>query len=88
MQFTDLNPDLTPFQRRYVTYVKRCDELERKIRFFTGEITKFGIDAASAGDIKTFLSTPVLSKDDTKATSTQILENLESSRTTNRNSRN
>ena len=78
MQFTDLNPDLTPFQRRYVTYVKRCDELERKIRFFTGEITKFGIDAASAGDIKTFLSTPVLSKDDTKATSTQILENLES----------
>jgi hypothetical protein len=22
-----LNPDLTPFQRRYVSYVKRCDEL-------------------------------------------------------------
>ena len=38
MQFTDLNPELTPFQRRYVTYVKRCDEIERKIRYLNGEV--------------------------------------------------
>jgi V-type H+-transporting ATPase subunit a len=41
IQFTDLNPELTPFQRRYVSYVKRCDELERKLRFFAMEIDKF-----------------------------------------------
>lgn len=33
-QFADLNPELTPFQRRYVTVLKRCDEMERKIRAF------------------------------------------------------
>jgi V-type H+-transporting ATPase subunit a len=43
VQFTDLNTELTPFQRRYVSGVKRCDELERKVRFFTGEIEKFGL---------------------------------------------
>eukprot|EP00529_Nitzschia_sp_RCC80_P004738 CAMPEP_0113505270 /NCGR_PEP_ID=MMETSP0014_2-20120614/35213_1 /TAXON_ID=2857 /ORGANISM="Nitzschia sp." /LENGTH=911 /DNA_ID=CAMNT_0000400543 /DNA_START=18 /DNA_END=2753 /DNA_ORIENTATION=+ /assembly_acc=CAM_ASM_000159 len=56
MQFTDLNPDLTPFQRRYVSYVKRCDELERKLRFFAAEIEKFDLDMASAGTIDTFLA--------------------------------
>mmetsp|Transcript_13957 Transcript_13957/g.15823 ORF Transcript_13957/g.15823 Transcript_13957/m.15823 type:complete len:101 (-) Transcript_13957:242-544(-) len=40
IQFTDLNPELTPFQRRYVSYVKRCDELERKLRFFNAGIEK------------------------------------------------
>jgi V-type H+-transporting ATPase subunit a len=34
IQFTDLNVELTPFQRRFVAYVKRCDEIERKIRYF------------------------------------------------------
>ena len=32
IQFQDLNPELTPFQRRYVTYIKRFDEIERKVR--------------------------------------------------------
>ena len=34
VQFQDLNPSLTPFQRRYVGSVKRCDEMERILRFF------------------------------------------------------
>jgi V-type H+-transporting ATPase subunit a len=36
LQFIDLNPELTPFQRRYVAYIKRCDEIERKIRYVAG----------------------------------------------------
>lgn len=55
IQFTDLNPDLTPFQRRYVSYVKRCDELERKLRFFTNEIEKFELDMQSAGSVDAFI---------------------------------
>ena len=27
IQFVDLNPDLTPFQRQFVSYIKRCDEV-------------------------------------------------------------
>ena len=38
IQFTDLNPDLTAFQRRYVAYIKRIDELERKLSFFGEEV--------------------------------------------------
>jgi V-type H+-transporting ATPase subunit a len=56
IQFTDLNPDLTPFQRRYVSYVKRCDELERKLRFFAGECDRFSLEVASAGDADDFLT--------------------------------
>ena len=57
LQFTDLNPEQTPFQRRYVSYIKRyhvrliycaeyqhrCDELERKLRYMGTEIDKFGL---------------------------------------------
>lgn len=38
IQFTDLNPELTAFQRRYVAYMKRIDELERKLNFFGEEV--------------------------------------------------
>ena len=38
IQFTDLNPELTAFQRRYVAYIKRIDELERKLAFFGEEV--------------------------------------------------
>lgn len=77
IQFTDLNPELTPFQRRYVAYVKRCDELERKLRYFSVEIEKFGIETTSAGSVDTFLETPALTSDNAKANGTQILEGLE-----------
>mmetsp|Transcript_42472 Transcript_42472/g.102300 ORF Transcript_42472/g.102300 Transcript_42472/m.102300 type:complete len:880 (+) Transcript_42472:208-2847(+) len=77
IQFTDLNPELTPFQRRYVSYVKRCDELERKLRFFAGEIDKFDLEMESAGTVDTFLdSTPVVSSTG-EASSGKLLETLE-----------
>eukprot|EP00531_Pseudo-nitzschia_arenysensis_P006057 CAMPEP_0116141410 /NCGR_PEP_ID=MMETSP0329-20121206/14369_1 /TAXON_ID=697910 /ORGANISM="Pseudo-nitzschia arenysensis, Strain B593" /LENGTH=852 /DNA_ID=CAMNT_0003636595 /DNA_START=64 /DNA_END=2622 /DNA_ORIENTATION=+ len=59
VQFTDLNPDLTPFQRRYVSYVKRCDELERKLRYFYNELDKFDLEAKTAGSVDAFLEESV-----------------------------
>ena len=35
---------MTPFKRRYLKYVQRCDELERKIQFISQEIISLGID--------------------------------------------
>ncbi len=32
IQFVDLNSSLTPFQRRYVAFLKRIDELDRKFK--------------------------------------------------------
>eukprot|EP00161_Ancyromonas_sigmoides_P021363 TRINITY_DN6321_c0_g1_i1.p1 TRINITY_DN6321_c0_g1~~TRINITY_DN6321_c0_g1_i1.p1 ORF type:complete len:938 (-),score=485.54 TRINITY_DN6321_c0_g1_i1:68-2812(-) len=34
VQFRDLNPNTSAFHRTFVSEVKRCDELERKLRFF------------------------------------------------------
>lgn len=75
-----MNPDLTPFQRRYVSYVKRCDELERKLRFFHAEIDKFELDITSAGNVDAFLSSPGLldgSGESSKASGAQLLKTLE-----------
>lgn len=55
LQFTDLNPDLTPFQRRYVAQVKRCEDLERKLRYFASECDKFELTIESAGDVDEFM---------------------------------
>ena len=81
-----LNPELTPFQRRFVSYVKRCDELERKLRFFTGEIDKFELEMVSAGTVDQFVnhtSTLISSTGNTsgdaasKKSGAQLLESLE-----------
>mmetsp|Transcript_15792 Transcript_15792/g.25734 ORF Transcript_15792/g.25734 Transcript_15792/m.25734 type:complete len:879 (-) Transcript_15792:45-2681(-) len=54
IQFTDLNTDQTAFQRRYVSYIARCDELERKLRYFKSEIEKFGISVQEIGTPEDF----------------------------------
>lgn len=77
IQFTDLNPDLTPFQRRYVSYVKRCDELERKLRYFKTEIDKFDLESASAGTIDQFLESDPLVSTTGEASNGKLLESLE-----------
>ena len=72
---------MTPFQRRYVSYVKRCDELERKLRFFHSEIDKFELEIASAGNVDAFLNDPGLMNgangDAGKPSGAQLLETLE-----------
>ncbi len=53
VQFTDLNGDMTAFKRFYTPFIKRCDELEKKLRFFEDEIRVHGIviDPVSAGEL-------------------------------------
>jgi V-type H+-transporting ATPase subunit a len=73
-----LNPDLTPFQRRYVSYVKRCDELERKLRYFSQECDKFEIPIDSAGNVDEFLAARAAPSPDGKPqTGGPLLESLE-----------
>lgn len=77
MQFTDLNPELTPFQRRYVSYVKRCDEMERKLRYFDGELGKFNITPKSAGTIDLFLAGSADIRYGSQDTAVRALDTLE-----------
>jgi len=74
IQFTDLNPELTPFQRRYVSFIKRIDELERKLKFFGDQMHKFGLRSVYKGEVDSF----IVEGDSTTAKSgVQLLENLE-----------
>ena len=40
-QFVDLNPDVSAFQRQFVAEVKRCEEMERKLRRVEIQMTNF-----------------------------------------------
>ncbi|CAM9510331.1 unnamed protein product, partial [Hapterophycus canaliculatus] len=79
IQFTDLNPELTAFQRRYVAYIKRIDELERKLGFFGEEVKKFGLKVASAGTVESFVqSSTALGVEDRSVVGGQaLLQKLE-----------
>ncbi|KAL7727759.1 hypothetical protein ACLKA6_008091 [Drosophila palustris] len=43
VQFRDMNEGVTALQRKFVSEVRRCDELERKIRYATSELAKDGL---------------------------------------------
>lgn len=46
VQFNDVSPDLNAFERQYAKGVKRCEELERKLRFFASEIANSEIETS------------------------------------------
>jgi len=72
LQFTDLNPDQPPpFQRRFVSYVKRCDELELKILFFSNECDRFDLDLDSVSNVDEIFNAK------SNQTGQQLLEGLE-----------
>lgn len=62
-----------------MSYVKRCDELERKLRFFASEIEKFELEMVSAGTVESFINSPLIvgSGDVSKKSGAQLLESLE-----------
>ena len=66
VQFRDLNPDTNAFQRKFVNEVRRCDEMERKLRFLEKEIKKDDIPMMdSPGEKVGIFSKKVLAQDRT-----------------------
>ncbi|XP_056309218.1 V-type proton ATPase 116 kDa subunit a isoform X1 [Danio aesculapii] len=50
VQFRDLNPDVNAFQRKFVNEVRRCEEMDRKLRFVEKEIKKANIPIVDTGE--------------------------------------
>ncbi|KAH9593369.1 V-type ATPase [Trypanosoma melophagium] len=46
-QFIDLNSDVSAFQRDFVQEVRRCDDMERKLRYLHEEIVRAGVTGLS-----------------------------------------
>ncbi|KAI1280843.1 putative V-type proton ATPase subunit [Halotydeus destructor] len=51
VQFRDLNPDVNAFQRKFVHEVRRCDEMERRLRFIEKEIKADGMPMLEMSDV-------------------------------------
>ncbi|KAG8446636.1 hypothetical protein GDO86_014185 [Hymenochirus boettgeri] len=50
VQFRDLNPDVNVFQRKFVNEVRRCEEMDRKLRFVEKEVKKANISILDTGE--------------------------------------
>eukprot|EP00041_Stephanoeca_diplocostata_P039679 m.1637452 g.1637452 ORF g.1637452 m.1637452 type:complete len:867 (-) comp25829_c0_seq1:222-2822(-) len=50
VQFEDLNGDTNAYQRKYVNELRRCDEMNRKLRFFEKEICNARIEIDGPGN--------------------------------------
>ncbi|EAN92926.1 putative V-type proton ATPase subunit a [Trypanosoma cruzi] len=57
-QFIDLNGDVNAFQRDFVQEVRRCDDMERKMRYLHEEIEKAGVTSVpgQVGERETMFS--------------------------------
>eukprot|EP00128_Syssomonas_multiformis_P011490 Colp12_sorted_trinity150504_noHs@34484 len=50
VQFRDLNPNVSAFERNFVRDVRRCEEMERKLRFLQAQIEKSNITITAADE--------------------------------------
>lgn len=50
VQFRDLNPGVNAFQRKFINEVRRCDEMQRKLRYLEKEIKRDNIPMLDTGD--------------------------------------
>ncbi|KAK4306422.1 hypothetical protein Pmani_021752 [Petrolisthes manimaculis] len=50
VQFRDLNPDVNAFQRKFVHEVRRCDEMERVLRYLEREVEKDKLPILDTGE--------------------------------------
>jgi V-type H+-transporting ATPase subunit a len=48
LQFRDLNTSVNSFEKKFVRDVRRCEEMERQIRFVNGELNKCNINTWDA----------------------------------------
>ncbi|CAJ0957685.1 unnamed protein product, partial [Mesorhabditis belari] len=54
-QFRDLNGDANNYQRKFVNEIRRCDEMERKLRFIEEEVVK---DSLEVDDANMYIKAP------------------------------
>lgn len=51
VQFRDLNENVNAFQRKFVNEVRRCDEMERKLRYIEREVKKDNVPIPDVSEL-------------------------------------
>uniref|UniRef100_V5I869 V-type proton ATPase subunit a n=1 Tax=Anoplophora glabripennis TaxID=217634 RepID=V5I869_ANOGL len=51
VQFRDLNENVNAFQRKFVNEVRRCDEMERKLRYIEAEVRKDSVNIPDVSEL-------------------------------------
>ncbi|CAH1109567.1 unnamed protein product [Psylliodes chrysocephalus] len=51
VQFRDLNENVNAFQRKFVNEVRRCDEMERKLRYIEAEVRKDDVNIPDVSEL-------------------------------------
>jgi V-type H+-transporting ATPase subunit a len=52
VQFRDLNPEVSAFQRKFINEVRRCEEMERRLRYLEQEVRKVSVELAPGGNVE------------------------------------
>ncbi|KAK0934180.1 H(+)-transporting V0 sector ATPase subunit a [Friedmanniomyces endolithicus] len=74
MQFRDLNPDTSAFQRTFTQEIRRLDNVERQLNYFRSQIEKNGIAMRPIYDFSNTLAAPTATEIDELADRSQSLE--------------
>jgi len=77
VQFLDLNAERPAFQRRFVSFVRRCDELERKMRYFADTLKDMDVAPQPAEPVGTFIDALESTQAVELRSSSKVLEELE-----------
>ncbi|KAK6412840.1 H(+)-transporting V0 sector ATPase subunit a, partial [Oleoguttula sp. CCFEE 5521] len=74
MQFRDLNPDTSAFQRTFTQEIRRLDNVERQLTYFRQQIEKNGIGMRPIYEFSDNMAAPSASEIDELAERSQSLE--------------
>ncbi|KAK5723531.1 H(+)-transporting V0 sector ATPase subunit a [Elasticomyces elasticus] len=74
MQFRDLNPETSAFQRTFTQEIRRLDNVERQLNYFRSQIEKNGIGMRPIYEFSNTLAAPTATEIDELADRSQSLE--------------
>ncbi|BCS24522.1 H(+)-transporting V0 sector ATPase subunit a [Aspergillus puulaauensis] len=74
VQFRDLNPETTAFQKTFTKEIRRLDNVERQLRYFHAQMDKAGIQMRSSSEFSDTLAAPLASEIDELAERSESLE--------------
>ncbi|KAL4923217.1 H(+)-transporting V0 sector ATPase subunit a [Aspergillus undulatus] len=74
VQFRDLNPETSAFQKTFTKEIRRLDNVERQLRYFHAQMDKAGIQMRPSSEFSDTLAAPLASEIDELAERSESLE--------------